>query len=884
MTGPGPYAERFARARRRAGEALAEGRGGVEVARALSDDFDEILRDRADAVPAGVAILATGGYGRREMAPFADLDLLVLCDGPPGERGAAVADAVLYPLWDAKVDAGHAVRAVDEALALPATDLAAATALLDARPLAGDPSLADRFLAAFAARVADTSATDFVARLRAEQESRHSRFGDTIFLLEPDIKNGPGGLRDLCVGRWACKARFGTGDVRALERLGETTGRRAAALEAALAFYLRVRAAAHLHAGRRQDQLRFAIQEAVAPRLYPDARAPEGEVRPAVAPAVEALMHAFQGHARAVRRETERLLQRATAPARPAPVTRVRLPRATDLDPSFVLREFALEVLDPEIFARTPSEMVRLFSAAIALDADIAPGARDLVADHAATPARAQALRGDPDSGARFLGVLGDSTDRAAPTRLEQMQDLGLVAALIPEWAPVVGRVQHDIYHVYTVDQHSLYAVARLHALWRGDLEREHPEATEAARAAESPLALALGTLLHDVGKPLAGVDHPDRGADLIPVIARRLGLDGDDAARAEFLVRRHLVMSHLSQRRDLEDQGMIADLAGLCGDEENLRALYVLTFCDLMAVSPGNLTGWKASLLRGLYQRTQAYLRRGPDLLGAERAELVRLRRRRAAKLLGEDPSSPELAGLFASLPDRYFTENTARRIAAHVGLMRARAGRPCLIDVRPRRVLGFSELVVVADDAPGLLADVAGVLLANRVDVVDAAIYSRRAAEAGGRGEALDLFRVRDAYGRAITERDRWAAVRTDLEAVLGGHRTAADLLARHRKRPTLPPRHVPEVLTEIRVDNEASREFTVVEVITQDRPGVLHAIARTLHDEGLDIHRSKVATEGGRVADVFYVRDGATGDRITDEARLAQVKASLASALPR
>src|SRR3954462_14218520 len=256
----------FTAARERASAAVRAGGSGIEAARALSREVDAIIKDVAGPEVAKcrtpVAIFATGGFGRDELAPFSDLDLLVLCAKTPGGEVQKLAEAILYPLWDAKVDAGHAVRAYDQALALPANDLAAATALLDARFMLGDEKLAGKFLDAFRARVAKTAAEDFVARLRAEQRERHSRFGDTIFLLEPDLKNGPGGMRDLCVGRWAAMARFGTSDPKELQAKGVMTGRLAQAFVNATEWLLRVRIAMHAAAGRRMDHLRFALQEA----------------------------------------------------------------------------------------------------------------------------------------------------------------------------------------------------------------------------------------------------------------------------------------------------------------------------------------------------------------------------------------------------------------------------------------------------------------------------------------------------------------------------------------------------------------------------------------------------------------------------------------------
>lgn len=880
---------RMAAARARAAAGLRAGKNGVELAEALTADVEAMVVDlvnhhlgraQFDAL-SGIAVLATGGFGRREFAPHSDLDLVFLCPEAPDARIAELASAILHPLWDAKIDAGHAVRSVAEALELPATDLTAATALLDARFLAGDQALGDRFLAQYGARVAGATPDGLVARLRAEQRARHSRFGDTIFLLEPDLKNGPGGLRDLCAGRWAALARFGTGSPRALEALGEMSARQAAAFEAAREWLLKVRVAVHLAAGRRQDQLRFDLQEQIAPILHGDARLPSGDIRPAVAPAVEALMHHFQRHAKAVSRETERLMQRSSAdPSHSAKVVPVSLPgTGGEHDPSFELRDGMLEVKDG-VFARKPSELIRIFSAAIDLDATLGLRTRDLIADRAAH--HGAALRADPEAGPRFLTLLTDTRDWATPSRLEQMQDLGLLGALMPEWEPVTGRVQHDVYHVYTVDQHSLYAVAMMKALARGEHVDQHPDLSEEVHNVERPVALYLATLLHDIGKPL-GRNHSQRGADVVGGIAARLGLDADDCERVEFMVREHLTMGHTSQRRDLDDPSLISHFANLCGDQEGLRELFLLTFCDIVSTAPGNLTSWKDELLCELFRRTMTHLRRGPDLLESERAKLLRRRQKQAAEHLGEDLDSPALKALFASLPQRYFMENSVGRIGNHVRLMRGRTGS-CALQVTHQLRRGYSELVLVADDVPGLLAKVTGVLFANRIDILDAAIYSREPQAPADRGEAVDIFRVRRPPEGAVTDEARIAAIRRDLEAVLEGRITVEKLVASRPVGPSLYERAKPEVPpTEVKIDNEISRDFTVIDIFTEDQPGVLYNIARTLHEQGLDIHRSKVGVEADRVADIFYVRDKATNQKVLEPRRLEEIAEALKRALP-
>ena len=884
---PNSIAKRFAGARERAIAAVKNGSNGITSALQLSADIDEILRETADPLvgkcKVPLAILATGGFGRRELAPYSDLDLLLLSAKEPGVEVREFAQELLHPLWDAKVDAGHAARSYAQALTLPASDLAAATALLDARFLVGDQKLAEKFLAEFRSRIAATAAENFVARLRAERTARHSRFGDTIFLLEPDLKNGPGGMRDLCVGRWAAMARFGTSDTRRLQDLGVMTERLALAYEGAREWLLRVRIAMHGAAGRRQDQLRFGLQEALAPILCPNVRVAEGDVRPAVHPAVEALMHQFHAQAKLIYRETERLLQRATLRDDYRRTTvPVKLRGASGNDPSFVLRDGALEPTDDGLFGRKPSEMIRMFSVAIELDVPLALRSRELISELCAgEPA---ALRADPDAGPRFVEVLTDIGDRSNPSRLEELHEIGLLSALVPEWEPSTGRVQHDIYHVYTVDQHALYAVARMQAIARGDLADEFPAVTEAIRAVERPLALFVGTLLHDVGKPF-GKPHSDIGADMTVTIAGRLGLGEQDVRRAEFLVRQHLVMGQMSQRRDLDDLDMIADFAELCGDEENLRELFLLTFCDLSSVAPDNLTSWKETLLRELYQRTLTFLRRGRDLLGAERQGILETRQRKVTELaLAEIPGADPVA-LFRGLPDRYFVENRSARIVSHLRLMHERrlSGAASALEISHQPKLGITEMVLTAEDAPGLLAEVAGVLHANRIDVVDAAIYSRDSTGGGAPAEALDVFRVRDGYGRAVTDESKWRKIRQDMEAVLSDQVAVEALVAARPRNDSLATWKTPEVPTELKIDNQGSRDFTVIEIITGDRPGVLYAIARTLFAQGLDIHRSKIATEANRVVDTFYLRDKATGEKITDPQRMAEVRESLRASLP-
>jgi len=882
-------ADRVKLARAAADASQRAGASGLELSAALTAALDEVVvavttqHLRQSGITSGVAVMATGGYGRGEWAPYSDLDLVFLCAESPDANVAAFASAVLHDLWDARLDAGHATRSIADTHELAESELTVATAMLDARFLAGDAALARDFIAGFVARAGAHGQGNLVERLRHEQTSRHSKFGDTIFLLEPDLKSGPGGIRDLCIGRWAARARFGTSDFRQLHDLGELTLRQCQALESAREWLLNVRIAVQLAANRKQDQLRFDLQEKVAPLFFKTPSPVEGSstVGPDSLAAVEMLMRQYQLHARDVSRETERLMQRASLDPNHEPtVVPVSLRSSKGkVDPNFVIRDGRIEVMDPNAFVEHPAEMIRVFSIGIELGLDVGLRTTDVISELCAD--RPAALQNDPAAGAAFLEILTDTRDKKNPSRLEQMQDLGVLTALMPEWAPVTGRVQHDTYHVYTVDRHSLYAVALLKSLGRREMIDEYPRATQEMAFIERHVPLYVATLLHDIAKPL-GNNHSLRGVPIASEIARRLGLSDDDLALVELLVKEHLTMGHVSQRRDLSDPSTIEKAAELAGDEETLRQLFLLTFVDLYSVGPGNLTSWKDELLRELFERSFSFMRHGAGVWSEQMRERVRNRKSKARARLSEHMPVAEVESLFAGLPERYFIDNSVLRIVSQTLLLRSRKGA-CAIDFvhHPRRQ--YSEMVLVADDVPGLLATVTGVLFANRIDILDAAIYSREAVNEGEVAEALDVFRIRRAFHGAVTDEARLESIRKDLLATLEGRRSVKELVASRPSTTSImegPRPKVPE--TEVKVHNNITPNHTVIDVFTEDRPGVLYAIADILYTQKLDIQRSKVGVEADRVADIFYVRDSVTRGQLTDPARIAHLIETLKKAL--
>ena len=874
---------------------VASGSGGA-VCRAISDLYDTAIRERFDAAREGVkaplALVATGGWARRELAPFSDIDFIVLHDKDEASA-KQVADKLLYPLWDEKLAIGHAIREAKATARLARDDLATATALLDARHIAGDRPLSSELVRATLGALAPSgNPNDFIAMLAAEQKGRHDRFGASLYLLEPNLKQGIGALRDLSTALWAAQVRWHPprpgedpetteGLIGDLVAMGHLTRRQGDVLANARDFMLRVRALVQLTTKRRFDQLTFEIQEALGPRLFPGARAHEGDIRSAVAPAVEALMREYYLHARQVVQVTDRLLESARVPAR-------KKPRIGQIDASFITFNGELAIKDPRLFTERPSEMVRLFRVAVAEQVPVYGHTRELIAETIARDP--SALANDPLAGRLWLEALVDPRDSAQPSALEVMHQLGIVSAIVPEWAPCTARVQHDLYHVYTVDQHQLYAVAMQKRIARGELAAEHPLATELWKEIKRPASLLLGTLLHDVGKPL-GKGHAEKGAVVARAVAARLGMSDSDGELAEFLVRQHLTMSHISQRRDLSDPDEIARFAEKVGPnrsddgerwrreaDEHLVQLYLVTLCDTAMTAPDNLNAWKDGLLRDLLLRTREYFR-GNSADGA--AEAARHDRAKAVQIAtdGEGMEPDAARAAVEGIDPRLFVQLTPRQAARKVRLAASAEAKkpPVALEVHCYPMKGHSELAIVAPDAPGVLAAIAGVLTANRVDVLGAVLGHvdlPRRAEPGsvhfGLKDrlVLDTFYVRDLKGEAIPDDDaRWSKLLADLRELLAAPpdpATIATLIAKRRPKSSLPKRVTPGVPTEIRIHDD-STHATIVEVFTRDRVGVLYAITQTLADLGLDISLAKVSTEGEKVADVFYVTRA--GKHLTD-----------------
>jgi len=870
---------------------------GMALGRRNARILDDLLRSLFEGLASGatppgrpvppdawasVALAGVGSYGRGAVALKSDLDvrLLVPRDAAPAE---VVAEALLYPLWDMGIAIGHQVVTIDDLVDAARDDLPTATSLLDFRWVAGDRGLVDALRRRCDETIfAHSELPRFLARLEHEVAQRHGRFGGSVYLLEPDVKNGEGGLRDLDVARWAVKARFGVGEPEELVRVGALVPREASEILEAAERLWRIRNLLHAHAGRRSDRLTFDEQEAIAPLLgYGDG----GE-------AVERLMSAYYRAARTISRSLEMSIARAT------PVLSRRKPRDEDLGQGVRLFDGSVTMTDQDALRADPALALRLVSAAIERGVPILPWARDAIARACDDPAFTEALRESPDVAARFVELAAscrESSLRAGSVRRE-LHATGLLLAMIPEFSPVVGRVHHDTYHVYTVDVHSVAAADRLAELIRGELAGEFPVACRvAAEIARKPV-LFFATLLHDVGKAIGGTDHSQRGADMARPILARLGFGPEDIDEACHLIRKHLLMYHVATRRDIDDPAAVAEFAREVHGREGLRDLYLLTVADLSTTSPTSMTSWKARMLDELYLATDAALaahegdgdrRQQPGAVDSADARWARAVAdvARASDAMPDDASATRadrrafLETYLASMPERYVLANAPAAIAAHAELARRYQGETVAVDLVPSRHPEAAEVCVVATDRPGLLAAITAALAASRLEVHGAQIHSRAVASGV---QAVDLFWVRDrgegleGVARALPKLAR------DIRAALSGDAQAAEL-AKNRGGGALRERSSPRVKLEVSIDDRASPDHTVIEILARDRPGLLFALSDALYRLGLSIAVAKINTEGTRVADVFYVSD-ADGGKVATGKRTSEVRRTLVEVLER
>jgi len=800
-----------------------------------------------------VALVAVGGYGRLTLGLNSDVDVVFLCDDSEDPFVAALAEGLLYPLWDLGVDIGHAVRSIDEMLTLAREDIRTATTLIDFRRIAGSGSLLDELERGAREQVFEPHLVDFLGALEQDTGTRHRRFGGSLYLLEPDVKQGRGGLRDLDVAEWAAQARWGARAEQDYVRTGALLAREVRELEDAREMLWRVRNLLHLRAGRQQDRLTFGDQEDIAQELgFVDG----------VTLGVEQFMQAYYRHARIVALTAERMLERAR------PRDRTRATTFRKLAHGIVLADGTITLENPQRLEADPALAFRFYRQALRHQKRPDYSALDAIARIAPDKRWRLRLQDSEEATQLFLDLLSkieESPFRSGST-IAELHEVGLVSAMVPEFEPLVGRVYHDVFHVYTADIHAIKALERLQELTRGDARGR---SLSARLAVEAPrrLPLFLAVLLHSLGRT-RGRNQEEAGARFAESVALRLGLTAVDAQHVGWLVREQKSLYRWATQRDIHDPQGLNEVVKLVETPERLRDLFLCTVAVISTVNPKAMTSWKARALEDLYLATLAQLESGSVPAQTENRVLeVKLQ---AVVGFAGDAGQEDLQSFIDEMPDRYFLANPVDVVRRHARISRDRIEGIATVRVGPGPSEDVEEVVVVSGDRSGLLADLTAVFTAHDLSVLTAQLYTRRRKSGD---EVFDVFWVKIGDDTPLPARLA-EALREDIVHRLTNRVSAQDLLARHSTPPPWSIRPGPEVATHISVDNNASARYTVLDVFTRDRAGLLHEIARTLHELDLTIALAKVNTEGQSVADVFYVSDE-DGKKIDDADRMKRLR---------
>jgi len=837
---------------------------GHLFARSYSQHMDGLIRLLGDFTatrihPAGaptqserLAVLAVGGYGRGELAPHSDIDILFLTPSRPAPWTEQLIESMLYVLWDLGPKIGHAVRSVDEVVKASRRDLTIRTAMLETRLLWGDRTLYDETAARFRREVVHGTAAKFVAEKLVERADRHKRMGDSRYLVEPNLKEGKGGLRDLHTLFWIGKYMHDTTQVEDLVTHGLLTAPELRMFRRAEDFFWAVRWQLHDVAGRAEDRLTFDHQPEIARRLrYAE--------RPGNA-GVERFMRHYYLHAKNVGALTgvfltqleEKFGNRGWLP------TITRRPKHLG---GFTLRRGRIGVPHDGFFREEPRRLLGLFAIAELNALEIDAGTLRLARRDSGLVD--ESVRQDPQANAWFLEVL--SSPRDAEALLRQMSECGVFGRFIPDFGRVVAKMQFDMYHHFTVDEHTIRALGILSRIERGALSSDYPLASRTAHQIASRRVLYVAMLLHDIAKGRAR-DHSIVGAEIAVRLCPRLGLSEGETETVAWLVRWHLLMSATAFKRDLTDPKTIQDFAAAVGSPERLRLLLVLTTVDISAVGPGVWNKWKCQLLAELYQAAEELLRRGHMERGRE-AE-VAAKQARLGQAMGWDAA--RLAAHAARLPDSYWIAEPADVLEANARLVGdIEAGGAGPARATADAASGATQVSVYTEDAPGLFARLASAIALSGASIVDARIHTTND------GRALDNFIVQDPLGQPFDEPRRLRRMEMLIaDAILNRLERQVELAARP------PTRRRAEAFASapiVYVSNKASSRFTVVEVGALDRPGLLSDLTHALLAFGATVRSAHIGTYGERATDTFYLTDS-RGRKISDPSEVDALERAL------
>lgn len=852
---------------------------GRRCAAGLSHFQDELIRLIFDYTTAHVyrannpsdaermAIVATGGYGRALLAPGSDIDLLFLLPYKQTPWGESVAEYMLYLLWDLGFKVGHATRNVDQCIKLSLADLTIRTAILDSRLILGDAQLFAELEQRFRSEVVRGTARAFIDAKMQERDDRHRRSGESRYRVEPNIKDGKGGLRDLHTLHWMSKYLYGEGVGPAMVENGTFTAGEVHTFEKCEDFLWTVRCYLHFLTGRPVERLSFDVQEAMAERL--------GYKRHGGLRAVERFMkHYFLvakdvGDLTTILCNTLEIQQLKTAPGLNRLLnplswrTRREVRQKTD----FRIENDRINVRDKDVFKRDPVNIIRFFARAEHTDTYLHPDALRLI--RRALPSVNHSLQSDPEANRIFIELL---TGRVNPeATLRRMSEAGVLSRFIPAFRRVVGMMQFNMYHHYTVDEHLIRTVGKLTEIERGGSQSELPLSSEIIASIKNRRVLFVAAFLHDIGKG-RNEDHSIVGGRIARELCPRLGLTPAETDTVAWLIEQHLTMSNIAQSRDITDPKTIRDFAQIVQSLERLKLLLLLTVADIRAVGPDTWNGWKGQLLRTLYYETEAYLTGGYGKTG--RAEQVAEAQATLRLALPDlDPAFVD-QHIDRFYPDYWLRFDTRQQVEhAHLVDKAIKAGVKLATHHTTDAFTAITELTVFAPNHPRLLSLFAGACAASGANIMGAQITTTRD------GFALDTFMLQRELPDDEDEERRARRIGQTIEKLLKGEARLKTLL--DKRRPIERRVEAFSVAPEVIIDNSLSDQFTVIEVAGRDRPGLLYELTSAISDLNLDISSAHITTFGEKAVDVFYVTD-LTSKKIVSEQRQKSIEESLTAIL--
>jgi [protein-PII] uridylyltransferase len=788
--------------------------------------------------------MAVGGYGRAELAPYSDIDLLLLYSASKKEDLPPLVEKVLYPLWDLGLDVSCSSRSIIECLKMAQSDLHIKTGLIDGRYLDGEYESFRNLYGLFTRKILHRKVRDFAGALTKDIHLRHQKYEDPNYALEPNIKEGEGGLRDFQMGRWIIRAKYKTDRWDSILFPDHSRS-----LEKSLQFLWAVRNQLHLLSGRRQDDLTFELQEKIAPTLgFPHGT--EG---------IEEMMRQYHLATQRISNFVHDILERALYEPSLFKKALSFLQRKK-IDENFGMAYGELHLLDPVTFKRDPPRLMTLFHHCQTYQSRMDFRAEEAVME--SLPFIDDRFRTSGEVNQTFLSILKKG-ERAADL-LRKMHELGFLSRYIPEFSEVEGKVHYDLYHVHPVDSHSILAVEELEKLKSGLYETEYPLLTSLIRELENPGILFLTALLHDIGKGKEG-NHSLVGAEWVERIGTRMGLAGEDKDSMVFLVSHHLSMIETAFRRNLQEEQVISHFAQKVKNLHQLKMLYLLTFADIKAVGPEAWTAWKNTLLMELFLKTAHFFERGavaePFLKGDEIIQKLR------------ESLSPEIISEYADrLPDRYLSCYSSGEIARHIEMARSVEKEILLVEWEIEKETQ-AKVTVCTKDRYGLFSKMTGSMFLNRLNILQAQIHTWED------GTALDTFWVED--GTKDIER-RLHQFKNDLKKVVTGEVPLKDLLFERIESNGIKQKIIPRVSAEVKINNQDSDFYTIVEITGEDRLGILYEITQALTDHGCDIHFARISTLGNRIVDVFYVQDE-WGEKIEEKQKTDRLRQILLNRLP-